>query len=117
LILLGAAGSVGFYFYMKSKVSAAETAIENLATAGGTAVGTAAPGSTDTAATAAPTLSAACAKAAACCTAIATKTSPGSAAFAAQGCSRTYASFADAICTQQYVNLKRAATTMGTTCE
>ncbi len=114
LILLSIAGSVAFYFYMKSKVSDAETAIANLA-ASGAAVGAPTPGTTDTAT--APILSAACAKAAACCTAIATKTSPASAALAAQGCARTYASFADAMCAQQHANLKRAAATMGATCE
>jgi hypothetical protein len=113
--LLGAAGSIAFYMYMKSKVNDAETAIANLASGG--AGGITLPGVTGTSAASAPVLSAACAKAAACCAAMAAKTSPANGALAAQACARTYATFADNICTQQYVSLKTAASTMGATCE
>src|SRR5450432_4573984 len=65
LLLLGAAGSVASYFYMKSKVNDAETAIAGLAAsaaAGNPVLG--APGAVATGT---------CAKAAACCKAIASK--------------------------------------------
>ena len=113
LILLGVAGGIASYLYMKSKVNDAETAIANLADAG--ALGVPASGSAGAGSLLA--LSPMCAKAATCCAAMATKTSPASAPFAAQACAKTYATFADNVCAQQYASLKQAATTMGATCQ
>jgi hypothetical protein len=106
LILLGVAASVASYFYMKSKVNDAETAIANLAAGGTSPLAAPAPGS----------VSAACAKTIACCKAVTGKAAVGNPALVEQSCNG-FALLSDAQCEQQYSSLKLSAAAVHATCE
>ena len=106
LILLGAAGSIASYFYMKSKVNDAEQAIANYG-AGGAGV---------LAAPAAGSVSATCAKAIACCKAVTGKSAGQNSALVEQACNGI-GLLSDAQCTQQYNALKSSAAAVHATCE
>jgi hypothetical protein len=105
LILLGAAGAVASYLYMKSRVSDAEQAIANYGAGG---AGIAAP--------AAGAVSATCAKTIACCKAITGKTAGPNTALAAQACNGI-GLLSDAQCTQQYNALKTSAVAVHASCD
>jgi hypothetical protein len=106
LILLGIAGSVASYFYMKSKVSDAEQAIANYGTGGAGVLAAPAAGS----------VSATCAKAIACCKAITEKSAGTNTALVDQACNGI-GLLADAQCLQQYNALKTSAAAVHATCE
>jgi hypothetical protein len=105
LLVLGTAGGIASYLYVKSQVSAAETAIAAAASAG--ALGTALP----TPATMSPT----CAKAVACCQATMAKTAAANPALGTQACNGI-GLLSEAACATQYESLKRTATALGATC-
>jgi hypothetical protein len=107
LILLGAVGGIASYFYMKSKVNDAETAIANLASAGAGGFPTPAAG----------TVSAICAKTIACCKAITEKSAgPSNTALVDQACNGI-GLLSDVQCTQQYNALKTSAAAVHATCD
>jgi hypothetical protein len=105
LLVLGIAGGVATYLYMKGQVNDAETAIAAAASAG--ALGTALP----TPAAMGPN----CAKAFACCQVTMAKTAAANPALGAQACAALGIS-PEAACAAQYETLKRAATLSGATC-
>ncbi|MEO6599570.1 MAG: hypothetical protein ABIQ16_06830, partial [Polyangiaceae bacterium] len=105
LLVLGVAGSIVGYYYVKSQVSDAETAIAAAASAG--ALSTALP----TPATMSPT----CAKAVACCQAVMAKTAGANAATGAQACNGI-GLLSEGLCAKQYEGQRRAATVVGATC-
>jgi len=106
LILLGIAGSVASYFYMKSKVSDAEQAIANYGTGGAGVLAAPAAGS----------VSATCAKAIACCKAITEKSAGTNTALVDQACNGI-GLLADTQCLQQYNALKTSAAAVHATCD
>jgi hypothetical protein len=103
--LLGIAGSVGAYLYMRGQVSDAETALASAASAAtsGTAFPTPA------------TLTPACAKAIACCKATMAKTAGANAAAGEQACNGI-GLLSDEVCAKQYEGQKRTATVVGALC-
>ena len=106
LLLLGLAGGIASYFYMRSQVSSIESAV---AAASAAAAG-------DGASPAVPsTLSPTCAKAVACCKATMAKTAAVSAAAAEQACNGI-GLLSDDVCVKQYEGQKRAATVVGASC-
>ena len=105
LLVLGVAAGIASYFYMKSQVSAAETAIAAAASA--SPLGTALPAPTS--------MSPACAKAVACCQAVMNKTGGANAAAGAQACNGI-GLLSEELCQKQYEGQKRAATVVGATC-
>lgn len=106
LILLGAAGAIVSYFYVKNKVNDAETALSNLASGGAGSLAAPAAGS----------VSATCAKTIACCKAITEKSAGPSSALADQACNGI-GLLSDAQCLQQYNALKTSAAAVHATCE
>ena len=105
LLVLGIAGGIATYLYMKGQVNDAETAIAAAASAG--ALGTALP----TPASMSPT----CAKAVACCQAVMSKTAGANAAAGAQACNGI-GLLSEDLCAKQYEGQKRAATVVGASC-
>jgi hypothetical protein len=108
LLLLGLAGGIASYFYMRSQVNAIEAAVASAAAAGDSA----APGASPAAPS---TLSPTCAKAVACCKATMAKTAAVSAAAAEQACNGI-GLLSDDVCVKQYEGQKRAATVVGASC-
>ncbi|MET0793817.1 MAG: hypothetical protein ABW061_20025, partial [Polyangiaceae bacterium] len=103
LLVLGIAGGIASYFYVKSQVSDAESAIAAAASAG--ALGTpAAPG----------TISATCAKAVACCKVVMTKNNANN-AIATSVCNAIGLQ-SEAVCVTTYDAYKRNAAVSGATC-
>lgn len=110
LLLLGLAGGIASYFYMRSQVSEIESAV---AAASAAAAG---DGASPGASPAVPsTLSPTCAKAVACCKATMAKTAAVSAAAAEQACNGI-GLLSDDVCVKQYEGQKRAATVVGASC-
>lgn len=106
LILLGAAGAIASYFYVKGKVDDAEGALSKLASGGAGSLAAPAPGS----------VSATCAKTIACCKAITEKSAGQNSALADQACNGI-GLLSDAQCLQQYNALKTSAAAVHATCE
>jgi len=106
LILLGIAGSVVSYFFMKSKMEDAQSAIANFGADSGV-LAAPAPGS----------VSATCAKTIACCKAITGKSAgPSNTALVDQACNGI-GLLSDAQCLQQYNALKPSAAAVHVSCE
>jgi hypothetical protein len=105
LVVLGIAGGIATYFYVKGQVNDAETAIAAAASA--SPLGTALP----TPASMSPT----CAKAVACCQAVMAKTAGANAAAGAQACNGI-GLLSEGLCAKQYESQKRAASVVGASC-
>jgi len=105
LLLLSIGGGIAGYQFMRSQVSAVESAVAaaSAAVAGETTGG------------APVTLTPSCGKAVACCKATMAKTAGPNAAAAEQACNGV-GLLSDDICAKQYEAYKRAATVVGVTC-
>ncbi len=107
LLLLSLAGGIAGYLYMRSQVSAVESAVAAASAAvAGQASG--APASTST-------LTPACGQAVTCCKATMAKTAGPNAVAAERACDGI-GLLSDDICVKQYEAYKRAATVVGVTC-
>jgi len=104
LLLLSLGGGVAAYLYMRSQVSAVESAVA----AASAAVAGESP-------TTPSNLTPNCAKAVACCKATMAKTAGPNAAAAEQACNGI-GLLADDVCVRQYEGQKRAATVVGASC-
>jgi poly-gamma-glutamate capsule biosynthesis protein CapA/YwtB (metallophosphatase superfamily) len=103
--LLGLGGGIAGYLYLRSQVSAVESAVA----AASAAVAANASGATPSA------LSPACVQAVACCKATMAKSAGANATAAEQACNGV-ALLSDDICAKQYEAYKRAATVVGAIC-
>jgi len=101
LLLLSLGGGLAGYLYMRSQVSAIESAVA----AASAAVSAASP----------TTLSPSCIKAITCCKATIAKTSSANAAAGEQACNGL-GLLSDDVCARQYEGQKRAATVVGAIC-
>jgi len=105
LLLLGIGGGIAGYMYVRSKVSAVESAVA-AASAAVAGDSTSAPPTT---------ASAACVKAIACCKATMAKTAGANAAAGEQACN-SIALLSEDVCQKQYDAYKRAATVVSAIC-
>jgi len=105
LLLLSIGGAIAGYMYMRSQVSAVESAVAAASAAVAGEPSAAAPTS------ATPT----CAKAVACCKATMAKTAGANAANAQQACNGV-AMLSEDVCAKQYEAYKRAAPLVGAIC-
>jgi len=103
LLLLSIGGGIAAYFYMRSQVSAVESAVA--------AASAAAAGESPAPSNLTPN----CVKAIACCKATMAKTAGANAAAAEQACNGI-GILADDVCLKQYEGQKRAATVVGASC-
>jgi hypothetical protein len=103
--LLGIAGGLAGYLYMRSQVSAVEAAVA----AASAAVAGNSPGAAPS------TLTPSCVKAVACCKSTMAKSAGANAAAAEQVCNGL-GLLSDDICGKQYEEYKRAATVVGAIC-
>jgi hypothetical protein len=106
LLLLSIGGGIAGYLYMRSQVSAVESAV-----AAASAVVAGDPSAATPTTTATPT----CAKAVACCKATIAKTAGSNASIAEQACNRV-ALLPENVCEKQYEAYKQAATMVSAIC-
>jgi hypothetical protein len=103
LLLLSVGGGIAGYLYMRSQVSAIESAVA----AASAAVSAGSP--------TAPTLTPSCIKAVACCKITIAKTASANAAAGEQACNGI-GFLSDDVCARQYEGQKRAAAVVGAIC-